>query len=163
MNQKILIKDEDGPNPILKQIENKMEELKYYTPDIEDIRIGYECEVNNAKGYKKTFEPLCIGYKIDGGYEDEIGEIIAMIDDGYGEVRTPYLTKEQIEAEGWNISVGKDYRVTLFRKDIYILGYNWENKMLKVTTFEKESQTLYNGSCSSINEFRYICKLLNIK
>lgn len=131
-----------------------MEELKYYTPDIEDIRIGYECEVNNAKGYKKTFEPLCIDYKIDGGYKDEIGEIIAMIDDGYGEVRTPYLTKEQIEAEGWEwVNIDQ-----CFIKNGIELYLEEDNKIAIL----KQPEFLYQGKCKSINEFKTICKWLNI-
>jgi len=81
-----------------KEITIEMEEIigkpkKYYVPDIEDIRVGYECEAN---------------LRLVGSSQDEwrttimkgIGQDVIHYH-SQGVYRTPYLTKEQIEGEGW--------------------------------------------------------------
>jgi len=75
------------------------------------------------------------------------------------EIKVPYLTKEQIEAEGW-ISNGKD--IPTLKKGVYTI---WFSSYKFLGIFEEqcsESIPLYTGECKSINEFRYICKLLKI-
>lgn len=134
-------------------MENDKTKKEYYTPNIEDIRVGYETTIRHIDSESDKFKPFIITKDNIGG----LGVLNNM--DGF---ITPYLTKEQIEAEGWRIGVGKDYHVTLFRKDKYTAGYNWENKTLKVVTLEKDVHTIFNGECKSINEFRYICKLIGI-
>lgn len=145
-------------------------ENKYYRADIHDIRIGYECEINHSLGYSDKYTPTIIELKDENGtYSNEISNIVDMIDDGYGEVRVPYLTKEQIEAEGWIITFRefkpKPYKVDWInaKKGNYNLWINlaMHNSMLLGIQKTKDS-ILYRGKCPSINEFRYICKLLNI-
>jgi hypothetical protein len=87
-------------------------------------------------------------------------------DDLTGIVRTPYLTKEQIEAEGWKqmpppiISISKEFRDIPFIKNGYRLDYNSNSNQLAITV---SGQFLFYGECKCINTFRTICKLLNIK
>jgi hypothetical protein len=46
---KNMIKDEYGPNPSLKSIDMNLDlKTKYYTPTIQDIRVGYECELDTS-------------------------------------------------------------------------------------------------------------------
>lgn len=140
-----------------------MEENKYYIPEIEDLRIGYECEINEALGYQDKFTPTIIGFKTDEGYKNELSDVIIMMDDGYGEVRTPYLTKEQIEKEGWKVQFGNDKDFWCqFIKDKFLVIYYFDTKLLTILNTER-SCSIYGGSCNSINEFRTICKFLNIK
>lgn len=148
-------------NPITREIldnfiKNMEDRDKYFTPDIEDLCIGYECEINNAKGYKDDFEVTVIGYKIPGGYTSELSDIIAMVDDGYGEIRTPYLTKKQIEAEGWKNTLGSNYRKI---NDNTVFCY-YENNSLIIWT--RGMRSIFDGECKSINEFRKIIKFINI-
>jgi hypothetical protein len=131
-------------------------ENEYYTPDIEDIRVGYECEVESNSKWK----PIIIN-AIDSE-ENSIGTDSGSYWLTAQNIKTPYLIKEQIEAEGWLPTVGKDYKVTLFRKDGYTLGYNWERKTLKIAEVST-GNTYYLGNCPSINEFRLITKLIKIK
>lgn len=148
---------------------------KYYTPNIEDIRVGYECEIWEdgrvfIKGiiteiYQGTENTKrCLGLCIDNGN----GFLI----DKYREIKTPYLIKEQIEAEGWNHisniiempgmepikhpSLGEMY----FNKGAFSFNLD-ENKEARIA--RGDGQYIYIGSCPSINEFRIITKLLNIK
>lgn len=126
--------------------------LKYFQPEISDIRVGYEAEFDLAGFGKEGWQFV----KFQG-----VDKAVRCYHEK-GLYRVPYLTQEQIEAEGWRVSVGKDFRVTLFRKDNYTLGYNWEEKSIKIVTFGENSHTLYNGECKDINTFRYITKLLGI-
>ena len=116
-----------------------------------------------------------------------------MIDDGYGEIRTSYLTEEQIISEGFEKQSGekhlsfrgnfKDslknnkkfcelYEEDIFIKDIEIY-YDLDIKFLCLTLIyciENETQyndfeekVIFQGECKSINEFRKILQLTGIK
>ena len=78
-------------------------------------------------------------------------------------LRTPYLTKEQIEAEGW-ICIGQNSYINnnfyYFKKDERFLDFNGVTHEIKIA--EDSEYPDYNGECKSINEFRFICKLLKI-
>lgn len=143
---------------------------KYFTPSLEDIRVGYECE---------TWLELHEGaeWKKDVLQEFAIGDILEDLKAGYDYVRVPYLTKEQIledeswiedTTEGWDKGSlakvkenGNLYRVFV-RRDytIYISQFIPAKKDCLWCTSMKS--TIYDGQCKDINTFRYICKLLNI-
>lgn len=130
-------------------------ENKYYTPDIEDIRIGYEGEINWSRGYSETFVPFKITVQNeDFAYTGLLSEIVDAMDDGYAEVRTPYLTKKQIEAEGWEDMIGYLY------KNYRRLNFNSETNKLQI--YDMFNNIFYVGKCRCINDFRYITKLLGI-
>jgi hypothetical protein len=163
---------------------------QYYTPKIEDIHIGYECELflptfNWCKPDTWTkFKISENGYSHTGPYGgdlSEIGDVCNMIE--LNQVRTLYLTKEQIEAEGWILKTKSidlwfesDIEKANSLQDFYkykcyklFLNYGIHDHKLKIKgdftggcNFEK-SDTLFEGFCPSINEYRTICKLLNIK
>ena len=139
-------------------------ENKYFTPDIEDLCIGYECEYNFARAYTDEFDFVKIGYKDvtpgKGGYTDELTHMIHLIDDGAAAIRVPYLTKEQIENEGWTKE--KSYFI---KNNIYLF---FEDKFLVIDSGNPfsweaiDSEILFKGKCKDINTFRKICKLLEI-
>jgi hypothetical protein len=156
-------------------------ENKYYTPDISDLHIGYECEWKDCDEYafEKKDEYPWESITIE---ELDLENLVEDLEEG--RIRTPYLTKEQLEAEGWICIADIIYGdgVKLFKKDIgnytYDCRYNILSTRLtielrdyildasKIKTNPPGKYSLdivYNGFCSSINEFRYICKLLNIK
>lgn len=137
-------------------------ENKYYTPNIDDIYVGYEFEMDDTWGgwMKLTFteemlkaEPLV---PLGSGSERA---------PWYHRIRTPYLTKEQLEKEGW-IQNKLKYQ---FEKDIYLLyianGDDFETVGLNheiVIVNKRFEDSIFRGRIPSINEYRYICKLLNI-
>lgn len=153
---------------------------QYYTPDISDIRIAYEYEQyhprfytnnegeveNRSVWYKKTIsEPLMYGDTLSSKINNKT-------------IRVPYLTKEQIEVEGWFNGVGENWfyknlsnvvKVNneyfidgkLISYEDYELHYNYNTHILIIGN--EERNYLFQGYCFSINEFRYITnKLLNI-
>jgi hypothetical protein len=149
-------------------------ENKYFTPDIEDIHVGYECEIlNNKEKWNKInmpsiFIPKCVNKVTERNGWLETNKL-----------RVSYLTKEQIEAEGWEyvkntnkVDVGICH---IFDKNNYMLGwFPLINKIALLVrdpskAFDKNGILVeynnterYTGSCKDINTFRKICKLLEI-
>jgi hypothetical protein len=117
---------------------------KYYTPDISDIRVGYECEISSGRRHWITYIIL----------PEDFHRI-----NSYFKIRTPYLTKEQIEAEGWKETDTPEFFDSV-KNDRYYL--NWEPKFRWISIGDNEGQDGYSGKCPSINEFRYILRLLGI-
>jgi len=150
-----------------------MEDKKYYTPAIEDIRVGYECEWNTHA------DPTQIDQFTRWTHHVFTVESL----ENYGiecmrknmkHFRTLYLTREQIEAEGWTHTGGNLSSVS--RQDYEKSGVEieyWElnqNLVVKRKNLYRDGSGRYDGyiqyfkgKCPSINEFRTICKLLNIK
>ena len=144
-----------------------MENNKYFTPDIEDLCIGYELVSNLEKqniGIGRV--PLRIS-------KDNISHVLSNVDT----YEVPYLTKEQIEAEGWTSFiteyegdiVPEKMTYTFFREDRnYMLGW-WFNTN-KITLIIKDpslvsdyyTEPTFRGECKDINTFRKIIKLLGI-
>ena len=152
---------------------------KYYTPDISDLFVGYECE-KAILDYSSTglapvgWEPYKIGQ--DANWEKGLREMETFILWNTRSLRTPYLTKEQIESEGWKYEGAKDYLLfgydvmqgfhnAMEKGDYVIQGRSlFGSQHLKI--FDRSDQEgahcVFEGFCPSINEFRKICKLLGI-
>ena len=94
-------------------------ENKYFTPDVKDFHIGYECEINTSNGWKsgKFPEILELNSELDEFDKNSFMKAAHAI------LRVPYLTKEQIEAEGWkeNILNNNEQALLLFSKNGYEL------------------------------------------
>lgn len=123
---------------------------EYFTPSIEDIRVGYECEAN-PKFYseqKDVWKPT-----IMKGVGQEVIYYHSL-----GVYRTLYLTEEQIESEGWKEDIKNG--VNCYSNGIYKLFW-YKNKT--IISIDKLDIQVYRGECRCINDFRYINKLLNIK
>jgi hypothetical protein len=117
---------------------------QYFTPDISDLYIGYECEIFH-EGINEW-----IKHTID---ENSVVHLMFL------HPRTPSLTKEQIEAEGWKESETPEFFDRIGNDRWFI---NWEPKFNWINIGDNESQYEYSGACPSINEFRKICKWLGI-
>ena len=152
-----------GMNPHGESNYELIGEDKYFTPNIEDIRVGYECEYlfGGENGIWTN------GFGLGSAGFPELWEIKA----NPKILRVPYLTKEQIEAEGWKLP---DSMVTSDTNDIWgtitpLIKRTNGNVLYcrQFGTYIKLSQygggILFMGECKDINTFRYICKLLNIK
>jgi len=151
-------------------MDKKNIQTKYFTPEIEDIRIGYIYEqiVGNPQDDISVSEPIWIKCKFpDPFIGNRLSAFKKMIDSG--QIRVPYLTKEQIGAEGWEfIEYDKIIGIYEFRK---MDGKTWyelsfyggiNTLIIEHWRHQDDDQQLFNGQCRCINDFRYICKLLNI-
>lgn len=163
-------------------IKAKIENDKYFVPNIEEFFIGYE--------YEELWENIPFGEKeeliqewriVKFGYSSDVYELSRTKQTLLGLyhsfvqnnglvrkdiIRVPYLTKEQIEAEGW-ILVWNDGNDGIEQRN-YIKN-NWSLTFCIGYTGVVNNIVLligrhhfFDGECKSINEFRYICKLLKI-
>ena len=122
----------------------------YYKPEIEDIRVGYECQL---KVTSRSFANITIGKEYYFSSKEDLEKELFM-----ERIRTSYLTKEQIEAEGWTFD--KSYLGDMY----YIIKgheirHSLSDKIMAITRTTSNTQFFY-GYCKSINEFRYITRKL---
>lgn len=155
-------------------------ENKYFTPEIEDIRVGYEMYAPLLDESGKETGQL-VKIIIDSpNWANEICDISVnydvLKDYKLGDVwKVSYLTKEQIEAEGWEYintirywNAPSKIKGLCFRKNNHLLSFNPYNNNISIIPVDpsKEQeyweQVRYVGKCPSINEFRTILKLLEI-
>jgi hypothetical protein len=142
-------------------------ENKYFTPDIEDFYVGYEFETK-MYGEDDTWVKCIYSKPTDELFCKDSDDNIWVNDS----LRVPYLTKEQIEAEGWKQEfvypqgasimifgkLNKGYELMLPAEDHYIV-------ITKVWTLfddQVKRDDIFKGECKDINTFRKITKLLKI-
>lgn len=139
----------------------------YFTPKIEDIRIGYEWEWNLGTDDKPRWQKYIMSDKLIPADKNPNPdwEIIRYFLDS-NRIRVSYLTKDQIEAEGWRCIHWREY---LWEKGDRIIHFSngqkedeYDTKYLSVFKIHNSSNILFKGQCKDLNTFRYICKLLNI-
>ena len=144
-----------------------MEKEKYYTPEIEDIRVGYECEMESSWGWQKGKWPeILMTDTLSGFHVQKVGALKAT---NTGSLRVPYLTVEQIEAEGWIKVNDNTFVITSMKSDKfdsnveYSLTFNRPRltPYINIDGADADS-SCYRGMCKSINELRTIMKLLRI-
>ena len=148
---------------------------KYYIPDIEDIRYGYQYEelwenipIEGEKLIQEWVSTI-FGQSSDVYEYNRIKQIVAGVHFSFisndrnlirrNQIRVPYLTQEQIEDEGWeynpefNEYYKKEHAINFLDEWMYISEY---------IPSGDENKIIFRGECKSINELRYICKLLKI-
>jgi hypothetical protein len=135
-----------------------MKENKYHYPSKEEIRVGWEGEINWNLGYEDTYVPITILYPDEearDGWNCNIDDVLSLaIWDRCAEIRCSFLTKEQIEAEGWE----------------YIKVFNCLQKKNWTVSLEEDHRINlrcgeFSGlyfKCPDINTFRTICKLVGV-
>ena len=153
-----------------------MENNKYYTPDIEDLKIGYECEFSPSSESKDNGKTWITHWKSITIDSSNLLYILGA--NVMSQVRTKYLTKEDIESEGWELFELKGFAYTGkqsfrfgFTKDNYILVLDTRKPHIEITAIdllkidwmpEFPENFKVCLPCKSINELRTIEKLLNI-
>jgi len=135
-------------------------ESAYFTPEIGDFYVGYEfqCKVHgeeddwvNCIYSKPTDEMFC---------KDSDDNI--WVNDS---LRVPYLTKEQIEAEGWKHDERYDDVKHFYTNELHLtlyIAYLKEEIIYHHISIFHGGGIMFRGECKDINTFRKICKLLGI-
>lgn len=129
-----------------------MNENKYYTPEVEDLYIGY------------IYEVKCIGKPIDD-YEALHWKIYTITKEDLFEwpidyeFRTKYLDKEDVESLGWKLEEVLTGNTSRFKYNDVLLVFNISNQRVRINHL---SITKFDGQCKSINELKKIMKWLNI-
>jgi hypothetical protein len=150
-------------------MEQQMEN-KYFTPDIEDIHVGYEYEqLINQVWTKEIFAK--------GSYLPENIDLLHWAHSCIlnKNLRVPYLTKEQIEPEGWELIQIYPKESCIFQKgtkeDGCELTCDFTEHKVHFTKlyfyslddeYTRTKLTWRSLECKDINTFRKIIKLLEI-
>lgn len=140
---------------------------EYYTPEIEDLYQGYECEIKVPVRIEEEWKTSNFVFgKISSIYPrfewiDFQNTVHSFSNTFKLQIRTSYLTKEQIENENWRYNGGNVVDEYIFpsqngRYKLFVC----ENNLIEF--YHGEHHLLFSGKCPSINEFRKICKLLEI-
>lgn len=150
-----------------------MSDQKYYTPELSDLFVGYECEAREIDS--PTWEIWRDATICSSGFT------MANAASKSVELRTPYLTREQIEAEGFTFVMDKtDYGTTnsLFSRDVkptslfpftkIAVTLSEANHLVLISADISNDRgrgdvELFRGVIKSINEFRKICKMVGIE
>lgn len=127
-------------------------ENKYYTPEKEDIRVGYECQVQEIEFAQWINQIITKDWTLEGSNIYEYLE--------WNNVRTKYLDKEDIESLGYNQILDSECFIDSNRK----LLLTFFKECNKITIFRKNGpiKVLFKGTCKSKNELITIQKLLGI-
>jgi hypothetical protein len=101
------------------------------------------------------------------GTVDDISFYASLLNGMDHVLRVPCLTAEQIEAEGWNVTLNQpDIIEAAYNKKVLTYGigshYLDISSGSDVTGIEGEIG-YFKGTCRCINDLRLICKLLRIK
>jgi hypothetical protein len=157
--------------------------MTYFTPSIEDIRIGYECECLWQRPEPRTWDKIEITETDTEEYlKLSVEDVIRRVKSN--EIRVPYLTKEQIENCGFTLKhksidhwfqINEDKRFDTdlqnfcgYKAYNVFLNYGFHDYRLKIKgdfsggeDFDK-AETLYDGECKCINELKQILKQIHI-
>ncbi len=170
------IPDEVIQEQLQKGIENLKKDDKYFTPSIEDIRVGYECEIKPT-GSEVDWMPYIINGDNAFKHYETRGK-------GATSIRVPYLTKEQIESCGFilkaksidhwfQIAEDKRFDTDLqnfcgYKAYNVFLNYGFHDYRLKIKadfsggSDYNKAETLFDGECKCINSLRQILKQIHI-
>lgn len=135
-------------------------ENKYYTPEIEDLRIGYECEWFGELG-RKLVKSNKEWQKFKIISSNSISPTVIK------NLRTKYLDKQDIESLGYKTppyTQCEGYEYYKFLEDsteVRIILNSYED--CSKITIKYDFEIVFSGNCPSINELKYIQKLLGIK
>ena len=130
--------------------------LDYYTPDIDELYVGYELELQNIENAQWGRYTITSDEDF-GNFMDALSISECLQEEM---IRTKYLTKEQLEAEGW-VEVKFKSIYPCFKKGDAHLEFD-ENDAY-IYGCDPYDDVWYKGTCRSINELRKIIKLLNIE
>lgn len=145
---------------------------KYFTPAPEDIRLGYECECLWCCAQPREWVKITVTQEDNESTKDlPIESVLSRLNTG--EIRVPYLTPEQIEADGWepismkNIELenrypfqkGNYFLVLDLRHDVPTIDIILRDVSLALGKFDNPERFRIWMRCKDINTFRKICKL----
>ena len=135
-------------------------ENKYYTPSIEEFRVGFEYEYKDLAHNLKDFEWFKDSIKYDG-YDYIIPSYIQKwINEG--NVRVKYLDKEDIESLGWKWEILETktcIKMYIFKQ--YHLNIDMYKSKLAIYT--NDTIKLFEGTIKNKSELQVLMKQLRIK
>jgi len=136
----------------------------YFIPKIEDLKENYQFEYQEYDEELDIFKDNWIKTNFDS--REGLGHDLTYQFQSEN-VRCEFLTKEQIKAEGWKEIFNRHDgfgKYSYFQKGTTHITFQEKEHLIEIHNDEDydEHKTWYNGKCRCINEFRTICKLLEI-
>lgn len=143
-----------------------METQKYYTPTIEDLYVGFECEINNKNAWDKR--------KIEN--EDELH--LTCVLHGNDDVRVKYLDEQDILDLGWIKKKEELYEIENKDKEAEITKYRLLFSQYELTENDYHTELVVDIKLGDIeiivlplgirniknkSELKKIMQMLNIK
>jgi hypothetical protein len=134
-------------------------ESKYYTPDISEFHVGFECEQydNNSKEWKK--------YTVDKYTWSSNGIWKLFYDNPEESFRVKYLDKEDIESLDFILDEEGPQCYITFKKDNLWLQYGSfsrdESQQLSIQNLEL-GEFVFFGTVKNKSELKTLLKWLNI-
>lgn len=139
---------------------------QYYTPEITEFHVGFNYQMQIKKD---IWEDRILG-------KEDLGHIFNLLNGSIcfpDNIRVPYLTKEDIEAEGWvekiithddlqgrlhftKLSASERYEENRISKCSYVPRNNW----LKIR--DSDNYTRFSGTIRNKSEFNKLLKQLGI-
>lgn len=109
-------------------------ENKYYTPEIEDLRVGYECQWNDLSIWR---DEILDSYGLFATIINESNESLV------SKIRTKYLDKQDIESCLENTNI--------------LFIFDNSSKKIKLL---KNNTIVFDGICKSKNELKKIVEYI---
>ena len=135
-----------------------MEDNKYYTPEIEEFRVGFEYELFKDSEWFKTMV-----------YNHSIGKDIniEIKDMGHWQTglkpRVKYLDKEDIESLGWIKTIHKTVECFKLNNN-YLFHFNESNIFISIDVISEINTTqLFRGVIKNKSELKKLMQQFNIK
>lgn len=147
---------------------------QYYTPEPEDIRKGYMCQWL-SKGYGEMEHMILDGHKediwvdtvldIDNPWGHTVASAIKALKIGHENICTKKLCREDIESCGWQCTDDTKILTSVFYRMhdigyVYEIRHNEETGNISIVNPGIGINQLYSGKCPSINELRWIMKMV---
>lgn len=139
-------------------------ENQYFVPKLDELFIGYELEYQGNIFHKLSksteWKKAKVGVTQEGDVVLPITRIASMLKKGW--VRTPYLTEEILEKEGWKRKkTDKTYLNTNFEKNYKTLN-RFLNYPEEFCSISNNIGTYFVGVIKSVNELRKVEQFLKI-
>ena len=150
-------------------------EAKYYIPEIEELRVGFECEIQSSYGFQKGIFPEVLYLDTLSGFRaDEIGAIEAVKSSN---IRVKYLDSEDIESLGFIFNAGVTERTDRFSYKNFMLCFNREAKIVRIAEMnrqivfqrafpmgvELDYKELFNGTVKNKSELKQVLKMIGVQ
>lgn len=142
---------------------------KYYTPELEELHFGFECEVyNSTERYmfeaKNGWIKTCIGIVNELRF---MPTILSLINDS--QIRVKYLDREDIEECGWEKSGTENdlYSINWIENPTERENAIWlkqfdGNRLQIIDSRHKWHVSLFHGTIKNKSELKKLMKQLNI-
>lgn len=142
-----------------------MEENKYYTPEIEELYIGFECEFFNHMQGKEWEKEVCDADTLSIALDTWEHGTVKWGDDFSQTFRVKYLDKEDLIELGFKPVKGVE--VNMCNKQIYYkdqwcsVVFNYDR--ITDIVIQKNSFPVFNGVVKNKSELIKVLKMLGIK